>query len=785
MDGELEDLGADIEDLRSPVSLSPLLVDEVALRAEFKRRRSPTILKDFHPADVGEMAAEGWSTFKVKKKAVTMSRPKAHDVLLEDRAWCLFKGMGYGTLNGGRFNIEFLYNAGGVGRKQIDVYAADEETVIISECKSKESRGRKSLDKDIKETIFLQSYIRNSIYSLYDGKPKPKIIWLYITNNIIWSESDVKRAEEGRIYIVTENELHYFEAFIRHMGTAGRYQILGEFLKGQKVPGMTEVKIPAIKGKIGGELFYSFVATPRALLKLAFVNHQALNHPDGKPAYQRMVSSKRIKDIGEFVVAGGFFPTNILLNFVNSPKFEPLSNKENTNDNVKFGWITLPSVYRSAWVIDGQHRLYGYSGLEEKYLDESLFVLAFDGMDTHKEADLFININHKQKSVPKGLLVSLLADIRMGDSDPKTALSALGSSIVRTLNTDKTSPLYRKFVVNGVSQELGQHLTISEAVSGISRSTLVGRAVGKNRVPGPLSAGTDDATIIRAKNVLNLYFEAIRSSNPDRWELGRAGYICTNPGIRAHLMLVAEIVRYLTHKGAVDFHALNDRKFGSLVVELAAPVLSFIEKAMDDEIADKFSRKFGEGGVKEYFYNLLQIINSEKADFGPPEFLEWLIKRDSVRVDEAVHFVNNLSELLVTQVVGTLKSVHGSRTLPSGDPAYWEIGIESRKIKDAAYRKQQEISPDQRQPREAYIDVADLEEVIKQKNNWDYFAPLFNLQMPDEKGGKKYYLSWLARYNELRRIATQKNSLRTYSDDELEFLDWLRAELMPKLEGEN
>jgi DGQHR domain-containing protein len=102
--------------------------------------------------------------------------------------------------------------------------------------------------------------------------------------------------------------------------------------------------------------------------------------------------------------------------------------------------LTLPSVYRSAWIIDGQHRLYGYSGLSDKYLDQSLFVLAFDKMDTFKEADLFITINHKQKSVPKGLLVALLADLRMGDADPKTALSALASAVVRRLNVDKSSP---------------------------------------------------------------------------------------------------------------------------------------------------------------------------------------------------------------------------------------------------------------------------------------------------------------------------------------------------------
>ncbi|WP_338808925.1 hypothetical protein V2V90_08815 [Agrobacterium leguminum] len=63
----------------------------------------------------------------------------------------------------------------------------------------------------------------------------------------------MERAEDGKITIITENEIQYFEAFLKHMGPAGKYQILGEFLKGQKVPGLEGIKIPAIKGKISGK----------------------------------------------------------------------------------------------------------------------------------------------------------------------------------------------------------------------------------------------------------------------------------------------------------------------------------------------------------------------------------------------------------------------------------------------------------------------------------------------------------------------------------------------------
>jgi hypothetical protein len=81
--------------------------------------------------------------------------------------------------------------------------------------------------------------------------------------------------------------------------------------------------------------------------------------------------------------------------------------------------------------------------------------------------------------------------------------------------------------------------------------------------------------------------------------------------------------------------------------------------------------------------------------------------------------------------------------------------------------------------------LIDLEEIVKQNNNWKHFEHVFNMPMVDEKKGKKYYLDWMTRYNELRRVAAHKNSMRTYTDEDLEFLDWLRSELAPKLKKAN
>lgn len=732
MPNDVDEIIADV--ITDPKALITNLVTESGARiAEFRVRNNAFNKRSVHVADVDEWVAKGWTVIRPGKRQSQIKQEKAHHQRLEDRAWCLLYRMGYRHLGGERFVISFKRSNGSDGKKQIDAFAYDDETAIVIECKSKEERGKKSLQKDLEESRALQDYIRSSINSLYDHKSKPKVIWIYITYNIIWSDQDIARARDAGIYIVTENELNYFETFIGHMGSAGRYQILGELLKGAKVPGLTGMKVPAIRGALGGYKFYSFVMTAGNLLKIAFINHQAFNNPEGQPAYQRMVDSKRIKNITEFIKGGGFFPTNILANFVDSPKFELLSNKENTDANIKFGWLTLPSKYRSVWIIDGQHRLFGFSDLDEKFLSQSLIVLAFDKMDGHKEADLFITINHKQKSVPSGLLLTLLADLRMGDPNPGTALSALGSAVVRAINRDKTSPLGGRFAKPDVPPEPHENLTISEAVKGLKQSGLLGKAIHDKVAPGVLTGATDAHSIERARRVLNGYFEAIRTANVRRWEAGRTAYICVNPGIRAHLRLIPEILNYLAHKKGVDFQGASPDDVVKELVDVLQPFLHFVTTASDTDISNLFSRKFGEAGVRDYWFGIVDLINGKSPDFGSEEFHERKERKASEVVEDTTRMIMKLAELIHNDIIGTLKDVHGDQVLDSGEFAYWDKGVQDKSVRKKAYGKQQEDPPERMKRKEAYLDTIDFKSIIEQDNNWMHFQQVYNLPMEGEK----------------------------------------------------
>ena len=141
------------------------------------------------------------------------------------------------------------------------------------------------------------------------------------------------------------------------------------------------------------------------------------------------------------------------------------------------------------------------------------------------------------------------------------------------------------------------------------------------------------------------------------------------------------------------------------------------------------------------------------------------------------------SETLTNTVINGLRQLHGIEQMSSGEPKYWEVGVKSQRVRRNAYEKQQMDNEAERSKKEAYLDIVDLEEIVKDKDNWSYFEHLFKNPMPDERHGQKYYLSWLDKFNGLRKIAAHRNQEKIYSPEQLEFFQWLNESVISKFDS--
>lgn len=756
--------------------LAPILADPAKLKREASKRRKLYQETSVPKALVPEYLPEGWEVARELKTRTRLRRPWPHEERLENRAWYLFYLLGYPEMSSGRsFKVRIERKGAKPLTKQVDVLAKDHETALVAECKSSSQVARRSLQKDIEEFSSLKGPIADAINQHYGDDPKLKIVWLFVTNNIVWSNPDRERAAGANIRIITERELRYYLQIADHLRSAARYQFLAEFLKNQRIPGMDDVRVPAVRGKLGGRKFYSFVSTPRQMLKIAFVNHRSLNDPDGAPTYQRLVSRSRLKQISRFLEAGGYFPTNILVNFPEKCRFEGIAKDEDTN--VTFGHLYLPSCYRSAWIIDGQHRLYGYAPLSDAELDQNIMVVAFEQMDETEEANLFVTINHEQKSVPKNLLDDLEGELKWGSKRPSERVGAISARLITLLNSDIGEPLYGRVTQQGIPATELTCLTVPEVKRGLKRSGLVGSAVmrGKEFQPGPLCDTTDQLTLDRARSVLNGYFSQIADANPGLWELGRQGLVCTNIAMQAYLQLLGSLIAHMRAEKKLDPRHLEPLQLVAEIGQYLQPVLDWLARANPTTMSENFKVPFGSGGPPEYYFRLCRLVNARDPKFAPPDFPEWLEAQSEQRVEEADQQIKELNILIQKSIFDRFKEMYGL----DGD-AYWHKGVFDKEIRTRAYKKSLDSADEDRLPLENYLEFIEYKKIVENREHWRVFRPVFNIPEPGEKGLSKN-LKWMERINELRRIQAHPTESKSYKLEDLEYIAYVHREFTARL----
>lgn len=755
----------------------PLLTEPSKIKREAVRRRKQFDEQPVSPSEIATFEADGWQIDRKLKRATRMKRPKPIDERLENRFWMLLARLGYPEINAGRkFTVAIERKGAEKLRKQVDVFAKDDETVVVAECKASASFAKRSLQKDIEEFANLKKPIANAIHKHYGEDRKLKIIWLFVTENIIWSSPDKQRAKGENIRIITERELRYYSQVADHLGKAARYQFLAEFLKDQPIPELSGRIVPAVKGKLGGRRFYCFVTTPRHLLKISFVNHRSLNDPDGAPTYQRLVSRTRMRDIGEFIKAGGFFPTNLLINFVRPVRFDKSSSDDDAD--IQFGHLWLPDRYRSAWIIDGQHRLYGFAPIDDKFAEQNVIVVAFEQLSKAEEANLFVTINHEQKSVPKHLLDDLDGELKWGSEVPSERIGAICARLINLVNSDVGEPFFSRVTQQGMPTTSKTNLTLPALKDALRRSGLVGKAMLSNKIydHGPLCGSTDSETLDRARTGLNEFFSLVRNANMTEWDSGRDGFLCTNVAVQAYIMLFSALIKYWETNTASNAREMDVEEILMGIEEYFTPIREFLESSGPSQIKDAFQVQFGAGGPPEYFFRLCKLVKDKYADFQPEGMADWEAEQSEDRILEADSQLKELVTEMRNYIFSVFHSLYGEK-----NNAYWEKGVTDNAVKTAAYNRSLEYELEDRLPLETYLEVVEMKKIVESKKIWPVFKPVFDIPEFGEKGQAKN-LKWMLRVNELRRIPAHPAKERKYKLEDFEYIDYIHGEFMARLE---
>ena len=172
----------------------------------------------------------------------------------------------------------------------------------------------------------------------------------------------------------------------------------------------------------GTHRFYTLTLSSEILAETCFVDRREENPEEG---FQRMLDAKRAQEIANYIDVGlGTIPGSIVLSA--QPEAE-------LNYNSKNQVLSFKKIRRAFLILDGQHRVYGFSLANARV---RVPVVIYNNLSKAQEAQIFIDINTKQRPVPNELLLDIK---RLAESEKD--FESLLREVFDLFDSDSNSPL--------------------------------------------------------------------------------------------------------------------------------------------------------------------------------------------------------------------------------------------------------------------------------------------------------------------------------------------------------
>ncbi len=753
------------------------IVSEKALVSEKNSRKKVYVTQKILATDLPQYVDDGWEKCKDYKtnKYVGIAKVKSALSQFQDSVWILFANMGFSSLNKSRLEIAYDFKDDEL-KFPVDVIAIDDETILIAICKAYEKLENCDFSEEISDYIDKIPGIRKEVLKAFPGR-KIKFIWA--TNNCIITRNDISTLDKAGIALFNETVIEYYSDLSKHLGSCSRYQLLGNLFANQEIKNMDD-RVPAIRGVMGGHTYYSFSIEPERLLKIGYVLHRSEANQNMMPTYQRIIKKKRLQEVRKFINNGGYFPNSIIINIDTNGKGLVFDKAPTKMDGMisKVGVLHIPKRYKSAYIIDGQHRLYGYS--DSLYASTNTIpVVAFVDLARTEQVKLFMDINENQKSVSKTLRVTLNADMLWTSDDYSERRQALRSKIAQMLGEETTSPLYTRVVIGESESSPEKCITVEAIQSALKKCRFFTVYGKKNSV---LKEGTFDCGDLQ--ETCDLFYPFIekclsffRDNCLSEWNRGDNdnGMLTINRGIQAVIRVIDDIVNMLIDKNMINPKKQSLDDMFDLIKYYLKPLADYLNAIKVDQ--RKELRGFFGGGADNRFWRAYQkAVADVRSDFCPEGLVEYWQNETKLYNEESLTMLNEIESRIKDIISQRLEDYFAGSWLVKGIPK--NIYTKAKgEADEAVYQNIVNDDDDTEIPIWNYIRFDDCRAIILNGKNWSmFFEEIF--VRPEESniaGGREAKTEWLLRLNSIR----SKMSKESYSVpvDDYEFIhsvyDWL------------
>lgn len=542
--------------------------------------------------------------------------------------------------------------------------------------------------------------------------------------------------------------------------------MLGSFLAGQKVRNIDN-RIPAIEGSLGGHKYYSFSIEPDKLLKIGYVLHRSEANRNLMPTYQRLIKRERLRQIKQFVDGGGFFPNSLLINIDTGGRelqFD-LSGLQVEGALSRIGVLHLPQKYRSAYIIDGQHRLYGYSDSHYSSTN-SIPVVAFINLSREEQVRLFMEINENQKTVSKNLRNTLNADLLWDSESYSEQRQALRLHIAQSLGEDRASPLFGRVIIGESTATTSCTITIDTVQSALKACDFLSSYNSRNEIvsDGSLDKGNLEATKDIMYPLLVSYFGYFADQLSSEWlrDESTSALLVTNNGVWALIKVLNDIVNHLIKQGSISPKKDKPEAVLQEALFYLDPLLRFFE-GMDEGIRSEFRRSYGSGGKTKLWRNLQKAIRQVRSESSPDGLDKYLLDSEKRFNEESYAMIRDIEMTLKDDFQRELEKRYGEHWPTKGLPK-------------SVYDSAQKLLADKAYEAHVTADSISLWDCLTIINYRDiavygsHWSEIFEKKYtrPEEtriSGGKSAKTEWLQKLNRIRN-----QNFHTYSVKHEEYL---------------
>lgn len=734
-----------------------MLHEDDALVHKYKARRTSFDTTKVLPAEVEAYVNRGWMVTNVLKTKTQLSRPKEFSRQFEDDIWCMFYELGFRILNSDE-KLVIPWGENEEDKKQLDIVAVGDDAIFVVECKAADKPKSRSFQSVLNEMALYKAGVTDALRQVYGANKRVKFILATRNYQILDDGEDDKRMGNNDIYHLDDNAYKYICNLIKSYKTAVKYQFYSLMFKDELIS-KKPIVIPALQGEMGGKRYYLFSIEPSTLLKIGFVLHRTKVNDSLAPTYQRLLVPKRLKGITKFIDGGGYFPNSILLNFADvndtiKVTFDPIHKEEGSN--AEFGLLNIPNAYGIAYIIDGQHRVYGYANSTQKE-KHTIPVVAFQDMSNDEQLRIFMEINENQKAVSKDLRIDLEQDLLWTSERLDSRMKALRSSIIKELCGKTGTVLYNKITVGEDKGELGS----IAFENGLSQCGLVPKAKGtkwSDDTDGYLydkkETNIDKAMTEASKRIADFIIDCYCMLAEDLTQDAAPIFLLSNRATYAVIMIIGSIHKYLVAKGI-----LNTSSTGKERRDVMRPYMKALAAGLNnlpEEESVSLRNIQGSGAEKKWLMAYENIVNKFDPEYEPDGLLEWRETQDKSLQKAGKEIKDDIFRQLRKLLFERLEMVYEQRWL-SGQILVLKNAVESRIIKANNDAEDFDLSDyDWRD----YLDLSEYKDVISKNFSYPEFEEVFAINTGGPFKTKTDKLAWLSLLNESKN----KKSALTKSD---------------------